>query len=112
MSSHAPTIPTPGTQSLKQRVLRAGGWNFAGYGLGQVIRLGSNLIMTRLLVPEMFGVMAIATMVTVILGMLSDIGLRQNIVRSPRGDDPAFLDTAWTVQVLRNSSRRRAGRAA
>jgi O-antigen/teichoic acid export membrane protein len=49
----------------------------------------------------MFGVMAIATMVAVILGMLSDIGLRQNIVRSPRGDDPAFLDTAWTVQVLR-----------
>jgi len=101
MSGHAPTIPAPGTPSLKQRVLRAGGWNFAGYGLGQVIRLGSNLIMTRLLVPEMFGVMAIATMVTVILGMLSDIGLRQNIVRSPRGDDPAFLDTAWTVQVLR-----------
>jgi len=101
MSSHAPTVPAPGPQSLKQRVLRAGGWNFAGYGLGQVIRLGSNLIMTRLLVPEMFGVMAIATMVAVILGMLSDIGLRQNIVRSPRGDDPAFLDTAWAVQILR-----------
>jgi len=57
--------------------------------------------MTRLLAPEMFGVMAIATMVTVILSLLSDIGVRQNIVQSRRGDDPAFLDTAWVVQIVR-----------
>jgi O-antigen/teichoic acid export membrane protein len=91
----------PDPTTLKQRVLSAGGWNIAGYGLGQAIRLGSNLIMTRLLVPEMFGVMAIATMVTVVLSLLSDIGLRQNIVQSRRGDDPAFLDTAWVVQIVR-----------
>jgi O-antigen/teichoic acid export membrane protein len=57
--------------------------------------------MTRLLVPEMFGVMAIAGMVTIILALLSDIGLRQHIVQSPRGDDPVFLDTAWVVQIFR-----------
>lgn len=91
----------PELKSLKQRVLRAGGWNFAGYGIRQVVRLGTNLIMTRLLVPEMFGVMAIALMLTQILGLFSDIGLRQNIVRSTRGDDPAFLDTAWAFQVIR-----------
>lgn len=71
------------------------------HALGQVIRLGSNLLMTRLLVPEMFGVMAIATTVTVILALLSDIGLRQNIIQSKRGDDPVFLNTAWTVQIIR-----------
>lgn len=87
--------------TLKKRVLRAGGWNFAGYGLGQALRLGGNLIMTRLLVPEMFGVMAIAMTVLAILFMLSDVGLRQNIVQSRRGDDPAFLDTAWVVQIVR-----------
>ena len=92
---------SPNPTTLKQRVLRAGGWSFAGYGLSQAIRLGGNLVMTRLLVPEMFGVMAIATMVQVMLVMLSDIGLRQNIVQSRRGDDPAFLDTAWVVQIIR-----------
>ncbi|MGH6890844.1 MAG: oligosaccharide flippase family protein, partial [Dongiaceae bacterium] len=86
---------------MKQRVFRAGGWTIAGYGLSRAVRLGSNLVMTRLLVPEMFGVMAIATMVTVILSLLSDIGLHQNIVQSRRGDDPAFLDTAWVVQIVR-----------
>jgi len=94
-------IPYPQTATLRQRVLRAGGWIIAGYVGIQAIRLGGNLIMTRLLVPDMFGVLAIATMVTIILGMLSDIGLSQNIVQSRRGDDPAFLDTAWVVQVLR-----------
>lgn len=91
----------PNPKTLKQRVLRAGGWNIAGYGIGQAIRLGSNLLMARLLVPEMFGVMAIATMVTVVLSLLSDIGLRQNVVQSRRGDDPIFLDTAWVVQIAR-----------
>ncbi len=94
MTGHA--LPT-----LRQRVFRAGGWSFAGYGLSQAIRLGGNLVMTRLLAPEMFGVIAIATLVTVILGMLSDIGLQQNIVQSRRGDDPVFLDTAWVVQIVR-----------
>lgn len=88
-------------ESLKQRVLRAGGWNFAGYGLSQVLRLATNLVMTRLLVPEMFGVVAIATTVTTILALLSDIGVRQNIVQSQRGEDPAFLDTAWVLQIAR-----------
>ncbi len=86
------------SRTLKQRVFKAGIWTTAGFGLS---RLGSNLIMTRLLVPEMFGVMAIATMVPVILALLSDIGLSQHIVQSRRGDDPAFLDTAWVVQIVR-----------
>jgi O-antigen/teichoic acid export membrane protein len=87
--------------TLKQRAFKAGGWTVAGYGLSQAIRLGGSLVMTRLLVPEMFGVMAIATMVTVILALLSDIGLSQHIVQSRRGDDPALLDTAWVVQIIR-----------
>jgi O-antigen/teichoic acid export membrane protein len=88
-------------RSLKERALRAGGWSFAGYGLSLALRLGGNLVMTRLLVPEMFGVMAIATMVTVILGMMSDLGVRHSIIQSRRGDDPDFLDTAWLIQVVR-----------
>jgi O-antigen/teichoic acid export membrane protein len=49
----------------------------------------------------MFGVMAIATMVQMILALLSDLGVSQNIVQSRRGDDPIFLDTAWVVQIAR-----------
>src|SRR6267143_5646843 len=101
MSSPAALHSSPSRATLKQRALRAGGWSLAGYALSQLLRLGSSLVMTRLLVPEMFGVMAIASMMTMILWMLSDIGLTQNVVQSRRGDDPEFLDTVWVVQIVR-----------
>ncbi|HWM41973.1 MAG TPA: oligosaccharide flippase family protein [Burkholderiales bacterium] len=86
---------------LHARVLRAGGWTVAGFALGQAIRFGANLVMTRLLVPEMFGVMAIAMMVMYGLALFSDVGLRQSVVQSRRGREAAFLDTAWTIQIAR-----------
>ena len=87
--------------ALRQRILRAGAWASVGYGLSQALRLGGSLVMTRLLVPEMFGVMAIASIVLAMLLMLSDFGLTQNIVQSARGESPIFLDTAWAVQIIR-----------
>lgn len=90
-----------GLASLKKRVFDAGIWSLAGFALSTLIRLGSNLVMTRLLMPDMFGVMAIAWTVMVGLAMFSDVGLKQSIVQSERGDDPAFLNTAWTIQIVR-----------
>jgi O-antigen/teichoic acid export membrane protein len=91
----------PPSTSLKQRVLSAGAWSLGGYGLNLALRLGTNLLMTRLLAPDMFGTIAIATIVMSGLAMFSDLGLRQSIVQSKRGNDPAFLNTAWSVQIVR-----------
>ncbi|MCC5796253.1 MAG: oligosaccharide flippase family protein [Methylophaga sp.] len=57
--------------------------------------------MTRLLVPEMFGLMAMVYVFMTGVSMLSDIGLRANIIQSKRGDTQLFLSTAWSVQVVR-----------
>jgi O-antigen/teichoic acid export membrane protein len=57
--------------------------------------------MTRLLVPKIFGIMAIASTIQVIASLLGDVGLRQAIIQSPNGEDRSFLNTAWTLQVLR-----------
>lgn len=97
------TDPLADRISLKRRVLSAGTWSFIGYGLSQVTRLGSNLVMTRLLVPSMFGVMAIATVIMVGLNLFTDLGLRVNIIQSKRGSDPAFLNTAWATQIFRSA---------
>ncbi len=87
--------------STKQRAFRAGIWSLGGHFSSQLIRLSSNLIMTRLLVPEMFGVMAIAWMVLAGIGLFSDLGTKQSVIRSARGDDPDFLNTIWVVQIIR-----------
>ena len=45
--------------------------------------------------------MAIVYVLMIGFALFSDLGIAQNIVQSRRGDEPAFLNTAWTVQVLR-----------
>ena len=86
---------------LTARVLRSSSWIIVGFGGAQFFRLASNLILTRILFPEAFGMMTIVTAVIVGLMMFSDVGAGPAIARSPRGDDPSFLDTAWTLQIIR-----------
>ncbi len=87
--------------SLKKLAIRGAIWTIAGYGSSQVLRFGSNLILTRLLVPEFFGLMAVANTLRVGIELFSDIGIAQSIVNNKRGDEPAFLNTAWTLAILR-----------
>ncbi|MBU0500877.1 MAG: oligosaccharide flippase family protein [Gammaproteobacteria bacterium] len=93
--------PPHSTGSFRSRILKASFWAVGGDGISQAIRLGSNLIMTRLLAPEMFGVMALVTTLMVGLTLFSDLGLRENIIQNRRGDDPRFLNTVWSIQVVR-----------
>jgi O-antigen/teichoic acid export membrane protein len=86
--------------SFRQRILSAAGWSMLGYILTQMLRILSNLILTRLLVPEMFGVMAVATLVQVAVTMLSDLGLRPAAIQSSMGESQTYLDTAWTIQAI------------
>jgi O-antigen/teichoic acid export membrane protein len=87
--------------SLKARTARSAFWTFGSTISSQIMRLASNLILTRLLFPEAFGLMALVQVVLTGLAMFSDTGIRASIIQSDRGHDPAFLDTAWTIQVLR-----------
>jgi O-antigen/teichoic acid export membrane protein len=89
--------------SLRGRILRAGSWSLFGHAWTQVLRLGSSLILTRLLVPELFGLMALVGAILMVIALLSDIGIRQAVVSSANGEDPSMLNTAWTMQVVRGA---------
>jgi len=86
---------------LRRLALRASFFEIGGYAATQVIRLGSNLVLSRLLFPEAFGLVALVNIFNTALQMLSDVGIRPAVIQSPRGDEPDFLNTAWTVQVMR-----------
>lgn len=87
--------------SLNARFMRSSIFTLGGYGMGQALRLASNLILTRLLFPEAFGLMALVAVIMQGLAMFSDVGVSPAIMQSKRGDDQKFLDTAWTIQVMR-----------
>lgn len=76
-------------------------WTLGGYGSKQVLRLGSHLVLAWLVVPQVFGIMALIKVVQHGLNMFSDIGIQPAIIQNPRGDDAEFLNTAWTIQIIR-----------
>ena len=77
------------------------GWATTAHGATQGLRFLTSLIVTRLLTPEIFGIMLIINTLRTGAELLSDIGIGQNIVASPNGAKREFLDTAWTLQLLR-----------
>lgn len=89
------------TEETRKQALKGSAWTLVGYGGGQVIRLGSNLLLAHLLFPAAFGVMALVTVFMQGLQMFSEVGIGPSIIQNRRGDDPDFLNTAWTIQVMR-----------
>ena len=71
------------------------------YGLTAVIRLGSSLVLTRLLSPEAYGIFGILFSFLFVVELLSDVGTVGLLVRHERGNDPKFIHTVWTVRLIR-----------
>ncbi len=87
--------------SVKQLAMRGAVLTLLGFGTTMLLRLGSNVILTRLLVPEFFGLMALISVLQIGLSLFTDVGIGQSVIQSKLGDDRQFLNTAWTIQVIR-----------
>jgi O-antigen/teichoic acid export membrane protein len=87
-------------KSISSTAVRGSVWTLGGYAIGQLVRFGSNLILTRLLFPAVFGEMALVTIFMQGLQMFSDVGIGPAIVQSSR-EDAKFLNTAWTISTAR-----------
>ena len=89
--------------SFTNRQLAGGSaWTVLFFGLAQLIRFGSSLVLTRLLIPDDFGVMAIVSSVLIGINLFSDVGITTSLIQSSRGSDVPYRNTAWTLQIIRN----------
>lgn len=66
-----------------------------------VVRLGSNLVLTRLLAPEAFGVVGLMATISFVFQLLTDMGFDAFVVRSRKGEERRFLNVIWTIRLLR-----------
>ncbi|MEM7715895.1 MAG: oligosaccharide flippase family protein [Cyanobacteria bacterium P01_A01_bin.68] len=87
--------------SVKKLAVLGAVWTIIGFGASQILRFGSNLVLTRLLVPEFFGLMAIVNVLRMGIELFSDVGISPSIINNKKGDEPAFRNTAWTIQLIR-----------
>lgn len=88
-------------RALESRALKGTYYIVLFYGVALGLRFVSSIVLARLFAPELFGLMTLLTTVIVGLNLFSHIGLEDSIIQNPRGDDEAFINTAWTLQVLR-----------
>ena len=77
------------------------GWMGAAQAVGLVLRLGSNLILSRLLAPEVYGIVGPALAVLMTFEWFSDLGIRPALVREPLGATSAYLLTGWWIGLFR-----------
>jgi O-antigen/teichoic acid export membrane protein len=89
-------------KDLRKRAVRGSIVELLGHAGSQSIRFVNSIILSRLLFPEAYGMVAIVSVLLTAVVMLSDLGIRTAVTRSPRGDEPDFLNTAWTLNLIRN----------
>ena len=82
-------------------LVRGVSWTVTAYAFGQLIRFTSNVILTRLLTPELFGVIAIINSIRNGIELLTDLGIGQSMIVSKDSDKPHFYNTVWSLQIVR-----------
>ena len=85
----------------QKKVVSGAIWTVGAYGASTLLRFGSNVVLSRLVAPEIFGTMLIISTLRTGMELVSDVGFAQNIVQNKDGDKPRFYHTAWTMQFVR-----------
>ncbi|MGB8114773.1 MAG: oligosaccharide flippase family protein [Candidatus Sulfotelmatobacter sp.] len=104
-SSPVEAEPATGRRRPWLRILNFRSELFAStfsFGTTAVVRLGSSLILTRLLSPEVYGIFGILMSILFVIDMVSDVGTLGLLIRHPRGDEPRFVHTLWTIRLIRS----------
>lgn len=67
--------------------------------IDRAIGLLSTVILARLLVPEDFGIVAMASIVIGLVGVFLDLGVNITLIQNPNAGKTHY-DSAWTLRVL------------
>jgi O-antigen/teichoic acid export membrane protein len=90
-------------ESSESKAVVGGAVTLGGHLTVQSLRMVGQIVLTRLLPQEAFGLMAIVYTFRAAIDLFSDVGIGPSIIQNDRGDDPKFLDTAWTIQAIRGT---------
>ena len=90
----------PRAQSPRKRAIRGSLWWACAYPVLKGFQVSSSVVLAWLLSPQAFGVVALGLAAHKGVKMFSEMGIRPALVQNAR-DDEAFVNTAWTLQVMR-----------
>lgn len=91
----------PGAPGLGRRAVGGVIWQALSFSLGKAFMLVSTIILARLLVPEDFGIVALALVFITYAQVLTDLGVAQALVYLP--EDDRQNDAALTLALIWSS---------
>jgi lipopolysaccharide exporter len=92
--------PEKGT--LRARVFAGSMWLIILRIASRVLTFSGTIILARLLVPEDFGLVALAAVSLALIEAFTTLDLKTILIRDVRSGRPEY-DTAWTLQIIRGT---------
>lgn len=86
--------------SIAERLLKGSAWLGLARVLVNALAVLSTVVLARLLAPEDFGLVALATTMMLVMTEVTQLSLATALVRH-RAPERAHFDTAWTLNAMR-----------
>ncbi len=90
---------TTQSDSIGSRVIRGTFWTVGMRWISRLMGLGSMLVIARLLTPEDFGIIGVATAIVGLMETFTDLGVDTALIYHPNPQRKQY-DTAWTYSIL------------
>src|SRR6188768_3585386 len=87
-------------KNVSGRLIKGSAWLSASRAIVNALSLLSTILLARLLVPDDFGVVSLATTMLMIVTSVTELSLSMALVRHESPSREHF-DTAWTLNGLR-----------
>lgn len=89
-------------KEISKKATRSAGWNYLAFGSTKFLTLITLSILARLLPPEDFGLVALATLTMEYLSVISDLGFGAAVIQRKEGDIKKAASIAFTVNLAAN----------
>ena len=89
------------SSALKKSVIKGSFFLFGGNVAENGLRFLRNMILTRMIAPNEFGVIAILLAINQLFNSLTQIGIKEAIIQNEKGGTKAFLDAAFWLSTIR-----------
>ncbi|MBD3343447.1 MAG: oligosaccharide flippase family protein [Chitinivibrionales bacterium] len=89
------------SKGARGKMAKGGMYLTIGAGIEDGLRFIRNIILARLLDPAAFGIMAIVMSVDILFDSLTQMGIKESIIHNKKGNERAFLNTAFCINFIR-----------
>src|SRR5215472_9811960 len=99
--SDSAAADAPGREpALRQRVVHALAWTLTGRVLAQATSWLATLVVIRLLAPDDYGLMALATIFVTLVALVNELGMSGALIQADRLTDAQVRQTYGLVIVV------------